>query len=141
MDKDGFTLVGTLDTTPMVYLRRVWSMAVFQGKLFAGTLPSGRVWSFEAGRMATSDHPLPTGWHHLAAVREGNHLRLYVDGNLAAVSTSFNPSDYDLSNDQPLRIGFSVGHRFRGAMSDLRIYERAVTEEEVGQLVNVLERG
>jgi hypothetical protein len=42
-------------------------MAVHQGKLFAGTLPSGRVHSVEAGRMATWDSRFPDGWRHVAA--------------------------------------------------------------------------
>jgi hypothetical protein len=131
LDSKGFTFVGNLDNTDTVCLRRVWSMAVYRGKLFAGTLPSGRVLSMEAGRMASSDRALASGWRHLAAVREGGRLRLYIDGRSVAESSAFSPGDYDLRNDQPLRIGFGVGHPFRGAMRDLRLYRRALTPREI----------
>ena len=100
-----WTLTGQLDKTPDVKYRRVWSMAAFNGKLYAGTLPSGRVYSLEAGKSVTCDHELAPGWRHLAAIRDGNKLKLYVDGALAATSSAFNPADYTLSNDKPLKIG------------------------------------
>ena len=45
--------VGQVDATPDVKYRRAWTLAQFQGRLFCGTLPSGRVLSIEAGRNAT----------------------------------------------------------------------------------------
>jgi len=137
LDANGFTFVGNVDNTPTVYLRRVWSMAVFQGKLFAGTLPSGRVQSIEAGRMATCDHALTAGWHHIVAAREGRKLKLYVDGKLVATSSSFDPPDYNLTNDQPLRIGHGVGANFCGAMRDLRIHNGALTSEQMNAFSNI----
>ena len=134
LDRDGWTFVGNVDNTPTVYLRRLWSLAVYRGKLFGGTLPSGHILSLEAGRMATCDRSLPGGRHHIAAVRVGGRLRLHLDGRLVAESSSFNPDDYSLNNDQPLRIGFGVGHPFRGTMSDLRLYNRALAPDEVAHL-------
>ena len=69
-----------------------------------------------------------------AFVYECGRLRLCIDGRAVAESTTFNPADYDLSNDQPLRIGFGVGHPIRRAMSDLRLYNRALTAHEVAHL-------
>jgi hypothetical protein len=126
--------VGRLDMTPDVTYRRVWSMAVYQGKLFAGTLPSGHVYSFEAGRNVTCDYELGPGWRHLAAVKEGDRLKLYVDGKLVATSSAFDPADYDLSTDQPLKIGLGAHDHFNGRLSDLRLYSRALTEAEVSAL-------
>src|SRR5690606_16962801 len=110
--------------------RRAWSMAVYNGRLYAGTLPSGHVRSFEAGRLATHDRPLPAGRHHVAAIRSGSHLRIYLDGEQVAESSTFETSDFDLSNDQPLQIGFGPNQYFCGSMSDLRLYNRALTAEE-----------
>jgi hypothetical protein len=134
LDREGLTFVGNVDNTSTVILRRLWSLAVYRGKLFAGTLPSGHVLSLEAGRMATSDQSLAPGWRHIAAVREGGCLRLHIDGRAVAESAPFHPDDYDSSNDQPLRIGFGVGHPFRGSMSDLRLYNRALTPLEIANL-------
>jgi hypothetical protein len=130
MDEGQFSLVGTLDHSSAP-LRRVWSMAIYQGRLFAGTLPSGRVYSFEAGKMATWDQRLPAGWHHVASVKEPRGLKLYVDGVLVAGSPPFHPSDYDLSNDQPLFIGCGAYEQFHGLMSDVRLYGRALSAAEI----------
>ncbi|HWC04007.1 MAG TPA: LamG domain-containing protein [Methylomirabilota bacterium] len=133
MDGEQFTFMGTLDFASAP-LRRVWSMAVFRGQLFAGTLPSGRVYSMEAGAMATWDSGFPTGWRHVAAIRDGGRLALYVDGGRVATSASFAAADYDLDTDRPLTIGFGVNDCFSGLLSDLRLYRRALGDAEVARL-------
>ena len=137
MDPGNFAFVGNLDCSPSVCLRRVWSMAVHKGQLFAGTLPSGHVHSLQAGAMATSSRSLPTGWHHLATVRHGDRLHLYVDGRHEASSRSLNPLEYDLDTDQPLLIGSGAHAPFCGAMSELRLYGRALSATEVRELAGL----
>ena len=92
---------------------RVTSLTTFQGKLFAslGSCTSSRldapcdfrgtVWSMEAGRTVSYDRDLGPGWKHLTAVRRGDRLELYVDGQLGATSAAFTPADYDLTTDMP----------------------------------------
>jgi hypothetical protein len=122
---------------------RVTSMTIYRGRLFASTgnctssiqdSPAdirGTVHSMEAGKCVSYDEELAPGWRHLAAVREGNGLKLYVDGRLVAESTTFNGSDYDLSTSRPLRIGFGQTDYFHGRMSEVRAYNRALTASEV----------
>jgi len=129
-----WTRLAVLDSTPDVTYRRAWTMAEFQGRLFCGTLPSGRVWSFEAGRNVTYDHAVPDGWYHLAVTRQGNQLRLYLDGRPVAASSPFNPSDYDLGSDQALKIGFGANDYFRGALRDVRLYRAALDQPQIQQL-------
>jgi len=131
---DNWRLTGQIDDTPDVTYRRAWSMAVYGGKLYAGTLPTGRVWSMEAGKSVTYDRELPSGWRHLAAVKEGTRLRLYLDGALVATSTDFVPADYELATDQPLKIGFGAHDYFRGSMRELRMHRRALSDQEVAEL-------
>lgn len=126
-----WTRIGRVDETPDVKYRRAWSMAVFQGRLFVGTLPSGRVLSIEAGRNATSDRQLSAGWHHVAAVRGGDRLRLYVDGQSVAESAAFAPDDYNLTNRQPLRIGFGAQDYFHGNLAEVRLYRGALSPEQI----------
>lgn len=126
-----WTRTGQLDRTPQVRYRRAWSMAVHGGQLFCGTLPSGRVYAFEAGRCATDGRELPPGWRRLAAVRSGGVLKLYIDGKLAASSTTFDAAAYDLSNGRPLRIGFGGQDHFHGTIRDVRLYGRALGEAEL----------
>ena len=132
-----WTRIGRVDHTPDVKYRRAWSMAVFKGRLFVGTLPSGRVHSIEAGRNATYDRQLPPGWHHVAAVKDVDRLRLFVDGSQIAESARFESSDYDLSVDLPMQIGFGAQDHFQGRMADVRIYQGALSGSEVQTLANV----
>jgi hypothetical protein len=121
-----WTDTGRLDHTPDVRYRRAWSMAVFDGKLFCGVLPSGRIHSLEAGRAVSYDKQLEPGWRHLAAVRDKDRLRLFVDGELVAESAAFDGKAFDLGPGQPLKIGFGQHDYFNGRMKDVRIYDRAL---------------
>jgi len=122
---------------------RVTSLTVYDGKLFASTgsctssvldAPAdvrGKVFSLEAGKSATFDDDLGPGWKHLAAIRRGGQLELYVGGKLAARSSAFDPADYDVSTDRPLRIGFGQTDYFHGKLRDVRAYDRALNAGEV----------
>lgn len=113
--------------------RRAWSMALYQGKLFCGTLPSGKVWSLQAGGCVTYDHALAPGWRHLAAVRQGRSLLLYVDGAQVAAGTLPDDSPFDVSSDTPLQIGRGPGDYFNGYMRNLQAHTRALSEAEIKQ--------
>jgi len=123
-----------LDHTPDVKYRRAWTMAEHDGQLFCGTLPSGKVYSWRAGRVAMSDRALPSGWHHVAAVRDGKSLRLVLDGVEVARETGFDPADFDLSVDQPLRIGLGPNDYFKGRLSDVRLYSKALSASQIQEL-------
>lgn len=134
-EKDGqWTFTGQLDTTPDAKYRRAWSMAVYDGRLFCGTLPSGRVFSIRAGQAASYDRALEPGWRHLAAVRDADRLRLFVDGAQVAESVPFEPDSFDLTTSAPLTIGFGPHDYFNGAMRDLRIYNRALDARDIQSL-------
>lgn len=126
-----WTCTGQLDTTPEVQYRRAWSTAVFQGKLYYGTLPSGRVYSLAAGHNTTYDQTLAPGWQHLAAIRNGNMLTLYIDGKMVSASTPFDPTTYDLTNAEPLQIGFGQHDYFHGCIADLRLYGGALNNDAI----------
>jgi len=109
---------------------------VYNGELFAGTLPSGRVWSIRAGSVATLDNAFPAGWHHLAAVRNRSTLSVYLDGVAVAASGATNPGYYDLSAGTPLRIGAGAHDFLTGRLSDFRVYSRALSALEVASLAS-----
>lgn len=123
-----------LDHTPDVRYRRAWTMAEFRGQVFCSTLPSGRIYSWRAGRMVTADRFLSSGWHHVAAVRAEGRLQLFVDGKPAAEESGFNGADYNLSNGQPLQIGFGPNDYFKGCLSDVRLYARALSVADIREL-------
>lgn len=126
--------VGQIDKTPDVTYRRAWTMAEYRGRLFVGTLPSGRIWSMTNGASVTHDHELAAGWRHLAAVRAGSRLRLYVDGRRVAESEEFAPREFDVTSAAPLQIGFGQNDYFRGRMSDVRLYGSALDDPAIAAL-------
>ena len=106
-------------------------MAEHDGKLFCSTLPSGKIYSWRAGRVAMAEKTFPPGWHHVAAVRSGGSITTFVDGVLAATQSGFNAADYDLTCDQPLRIGFGPNDHFKGKLADVKLYGRALSVSEI----------
>ncbi len=133
-----WTKTEQLDATPDVTYRRAWTMAELGGRLFCSTLPSGVVHAMTAGAVVSHDHSLPLGWQHVAAVKRGGMLALYVNGKPVAESSPFDPAAFDLSNDSPMRIGAGAGGNFRGALSDVRLYSRALSDAEIHDLAHPL---
>ncbi len=73
-------------------------------------------------------------WYHLAAVRDANLLRLFVNGQLRESASEQQPTD--ISNSSPLLIGrVNVSPQwFGGLIDDLRVYSRALSEGEIENL-------
>jgi hypothetical protein len=128
---------------------RLTALASFQGRLFAGTGSCrgraadsevdetlGRVTSFGFGQMASFEKDLPAGWIHLAAVRRGGMLELCVNGKLSAKSLDQPERVLDLSTAAPLRIGFGNLTFFSGALSDVRLYRGALSQDEIVALAH-----
>ncbi len=127
---------------------RVTSLAIHRGRLFAGLgnctsairdNPAdgevfGKVFSIEAGKCVSYDEDLGPGWKHIAAIRERDVLKLYINGKLVAKSSAFTPGDYDFSVDQHPRIGFGQIDFFSGRMADVRAYSVALSADEVEKI-------
>jgi hypothetical protein len=77
-------------------------------------------------------------FHHIVFMKKGTLLYGYTDG----VQTSANPDNTinETKNNAPLYIGARdpslQGSYFTGAVDDLRIYNRALSEKEIGVLFN-----
>lgn len=82
-----------------------------------------------------SPEPREGGWQHFALVREGTRARTYVNG--IPQRESFRCSGVDISNEAPLAFGNSPcvqtgrARRFRGVLDELRVFDRALTDEEI----------
>ena len=126
---------------------RVPTLTTFQGRLFAGTGSCisrtgdvdpdgtlGRVYALQAGQMASHESDIGDGWTHLAAVRRGKALLLYVNGELSAHSVAPAGQTLDLTNTQPLIIGSGPQSHFSGAIADVRLYDRALATGGVEEL-------
>ncbi len=77
---------------------------------------------------------LANQWHHLAATFDGSSLKAYVNGDLTTTNTAAQgvPS-YEPSS---LKIGRHAGGPwyFEGAVDDVRVYNQALTQEEIENL-------
>jgi hypothetical protein len=131
---DQWTRSARLDHTPDVQYRRAWTMAEYDGKVFCSTLPSGRIYSYEAGRNVQNGTTFPGGWQHVAAMRTKGRLALFLNGELLASRELPAGEEYNLTTDRPLRIGFGENNYFRGSLADVRLYERSLTAAELKAL-------
>lgn len=125
---------------------RASSLTVFQDKMFVSTADCyramlsktkpdeirGKVYSYKVGEGVSYDRDLGTGWKQVAAVRAGDQLKIYVDGELAA--TQPNVQSLDVSSDAPLRIGFGPQSYFQGQLRNVRLYNRALNRGEVNTI-------
>ncbi len=78
-----------------------------------------------------------TCWHHYTIVRNAKRVKLYLNGNL--IDEKVTSSVLDLENSALLKIADSpcVGsttERFRGKLDELRVYNRALSDEEIKAL-------
>jgi len=74
------------------------------------------------------------GWHHVVAVADGVNYNLYVDGSLGGQA----PYSGDIKTYNNWVIGNAYGddaRRFVGALDDMRVYNRALTQEEIQLIV------
>lgn len=80
----------------------------------------------------TANHPVQRGvWYHLAASYDGTQFTLYMNGEVQSTQEhTFRPHA-----EEPIFIGKKNSAEprfyFHGALDDLRIYNRAVSPEEV----------
>lgn len=79
---------------------------------------------------------LDMNWHHLAATRDANIFRFYLDGNLIGTSpTPAGSAPPDVVNDWLLGFGYNLGYQYwHGRIDDLRIYDRVITTSEINKL-------
>lgn len=76
-------------------------------------------------------------WQHIVVVRDYNKLTLYVNGR--PVQTNLASRRVNISSDAPLAIAKSpclqtTDRKFAGYLDELRIYDRPLTDTEVGLL-------
>jgi hypothetical protein len=82
-----------------------------------------------------------TGWQHFALVREGQRAATYINGQLQ--QESYLCSGIDISNDAVLSFSNSPciakgeARRFKGVIDELRVYDRALTPEEIWRLYSL----
>jgi len=112
---------------------KMWTMSFIRSRV--GVTPKGGYYYMKAG---VNDNE----WHHVAAVvKEGSppnlhdNVKLYRDGVPAEID------DIGLLDLWPIDTGdqedVRIGQRFKGLVDDLRIYDHALSDDEIKALFDV----
>jgi hypothetical protein len=94
-------------------------------------------WLDDAVRVETERSLAPERWHHVTATYDGSRVaggvHVYVDGRREPLTVNLDDLNQSFQIKQPLRIGAdgSAEDRFHGAIDDVRVYNRVLTEEEI----------
>src|SRR5262249_22247084 len=94
-------------------------------------------WLDDALRVETVRALEPGRWHHVAATYDGSRVaagaRVYIDGRPQELRVHLDDLNQSFQTKQPLRVGAGGGpsNRFRGAVGDVRVYDRCLAPEEV----------
>jgi len=94
------------------------------------------------GRIFSSEGYNDNQWHHVVGVVNSNTnmVRLYVDGSYAGETDGYNADPLNLDNGGDSNNRVEIGARtrkntyFKGTIDDVRIYNRALSSEEIQQL-------
>ncbi len=95
-------------------------------------IPSGAPWGNLYGERNVNDGQ----WHHIAGIYDGSKMYLYIDGT---VDTSQPASGRINTNDEPVFIGENsenTGRYWDGLIDDVRIYNYALSKDEITALYN-----
>lgn len=109
---------------------RMWILGHIRGRI--GVTPKG---GYLYMRAATNDD----AWHHVAVVVQAaappnlyDHVKLFKDGELAEID------DIGLLDLWPIETGgqldVRIGRGFKGLIDDLRVYDRALSADEIKAL-------
>jgi hypothetical protein len=79
---------------------------------------------------------LPSGWHHVAVVLEPGNMHLYLDGKVSASTEGWYVlKDLKTTTNNWLgRSQYSTDAYFNGSLDDLRIYNKALTGEQITEI-------
>lgn len=112
---------------------------------FAG-LPNSNRWSyslssninFADNELRSRNPKMDNVWHHLATVYDGSQMMIYINGVLdTAVNANlgnfvYNNVFFSIGNYSP-----SPNHNYVGSIDDLRIYDRALSLNEIRNLAGL----
>jgi hypothetical protein len=117
-----------------------YSLSVVGGKIQLNLV---KRWLDDALRVQTKRSLEPGRWHHLAATYDGSRVaagaQIYIDGEAAELDVLLDDLNQSFETKQPLRIGGGGGaeERFYGSLDDVRVYRRALDEDEVQIIATV----
>jgi len=75
-------------------------------------------------------------WHHIAVIRNGQEAKIYIDGIITGTASL--PEELSASSKN-LFIGNDHDGGFEGSIDEVRIYSRALTEQEIRVVMNEID--
>ncbi len=92
-------------------------------------------WSGAQNRFLSNSTVSVNRWNHIAFTKNSSNLRIYINGSLDNSTTlGVTPQS---SNTLPLVIGGAANGRFNGRISQVQIYDRALSAEDILYNYNV----
>ena len=103
------------------------------------------VWADDSIRLETEETLSPARWHQVSVTYDGSvtaaGVHVYLDGRPVATKTLMDTLYRPYRNNngkfsQPVRIGggWGEGRRFRGLLDEVRLYQRALSTDEIDAL-------
>lgn len=89
---------------------------------------------YEKGAGADSNDQITTDWTHLAATYDGDVMKLYVNGSPQLIDIAPGAIDIDFIGLLAIGATSSGEYNFEGWIDDVRIYEGALSAEEIAAL-------
>jgi Concanavalin A-like lectin/glucanases superfamily len=87
--------------------------------------------------VTTGSLPVLNKWYHIVITREVSIVKLYVDGQLIAAQNNNKPPFWGNAPTKAIIGGRSVLNQFyRGKIDDIALYNRVLSDTEVGVLYN-----
>ncbi len=109
---------------------KMWTLGHIRGRI--GVTPHG-------GYLYINDETHDNSWHHVATtIREAeapnlyDDVTLYLDGKIATIHDIGLLDLWPIDTGQTLDV--RIGRQFNGCLDDLRIYDRQLSDEEIGAL-------
>jgi hypothetical protein len=102
-------------------------------------------WADESIQVETEQEVRLNQWQHIAVTYGGSRwadsVKIYVNGEAVPLKVLYNDlNDPAGPKREPLRIGAGGGpeNRFSGSIDEARVYNRALSADEVGMLANII---
>lgn len=97
----------------------------------------GGYWNLIVGQYVVSQ-PMNKSWHHLVATRDNNTMKFYIDGKFIGSAGSGGSITPTTMSEYMIGYCFNAGYKYwKGAMDDLRIYNRVISQTEIQALYNL----
>lgn len=110
----------------------IWSVAFVNGTSLRFRLSTGGT----ATELATGPSSLFGGtWYHVVASYDGAQMRLHLNGSLMASSAKAGAIGYHPQAPTSIGAASTGSQPFSGWMDDVRIYDRALTDSEILDLL------